>query len=269
MLKFFKYLLITILTINVLFILLSYNIFVNDEYKIHDNIGFEEKYDKDLFLKIKNFKQLYYYLDAEAKRKKIKKTSLDFLNIASDIVKERFYYDGYAYYNIDENVILYLLGKFIWDDFAAIVIPGDILKKEHAACSQQSIVLMELLMKNGFQFRKIELKSHFALEIKQKGKWYFFDPTFEPNLNSKRNSLKFLLKEKKYLIESYKHVMNKTKVNWRFSKIKYGKVNEFPAKKMRFLHKLTRGYLKNLILFSLIIFSLFFFLETNKSMKKK
>ncbi len=257
-LKILKYIFGTILIINVLIIFLSYNLFVNRTLTKHDDIGFKEKYKKELFEKIKNLKQLNSYLHKKAKDNNISKNDLAFLNLASDIVKERFYYDGYSFYESSENIILYYLGKYVWEDFAAIVVPDDILKKEHAACSQQSIVLMELVKMNGFQVRKVGLNRHFALEAKLKGNWYFFDPTFEPNFKNKRKSLKFLMKNKESLFVKYSHKMSNKETEALFSSIRYGKINQFPAYKMILVHKFCKFYLKNLLILSLILlFSVF------------
>jgi hypothetical protein len=252
-LKVLKSLILALLIINIILIVLDFYHDYQDTLTKDEYIGFSEKYSKRLFYKIKDLKSLNKALEIRAKKRNVKKDELEYLNIASTLVKERFYYSGYSFYDAGENIILYLLGKYVWYDFAAIVIPDDILKKEHAACSQQSIVLMELFKMNGFSVRKVGLNHHFTLEAKFKGNWYFFDPTFEPNLNEKRTSLKKLYADKKKLIESYKHVMNTKQVLWRFEKINYGKVNEYPAKKMKLLHVFLIFYLKNVFLISITL----------------
>lgn len=242
-----------ILIFNIIIIALSYNIFKNPEFLIPDNVGFVEKFNPELFHKIKNIDQLNNYVNSEAKKKNISIKSLDFLNLMSDVVERRFYYEGYAFHNINDNIILYYLGKYIWTDLAAIVIPDDILKKDHAACSQQSLVLMELAKINGFSYRKIGLARHFALEINLNNEWYFFDPTFEVNFNPKRNSINYFLHNKEYLYASYEHIMNKESVDWRFKNISYGKVNTIEGIKMYFLHKIIKFYVDNLTYITLLI----------------
>lgn len=256
---------IIILSFNLFIIFYGFNIFNNEKLIIEDKIGFKEKFNRDYFYNIRSIKALNLYFNKIAVKRKISKTDYRYIDLASETVKNRFYYNGYSYYDANENLILYILGKYFWDDFDAIVIPDDILKKEHAACSQQSIVLMELFKINGFPVRKISLNRHFALETKFNGKWYFFDPTFEPNFNLKRKSLNLLLQDKKILYSSYQHVMTKKQVDWRFSKIKIGKTNLFPATKMKIFHKMTKFYLRHLIFISFVLALMVFLLNKVKN----
>lgn len=256
-LKIAKFLSLFLLIINLALVFYGYSLF-NKSYIISDDLGFKEKYRKDYFSHLKTLESMNAFLHKKARERNIDTKSFEFVELASDIVKARFYYNGYAFYGADEDIVLYLLGKFIWDDFAAIVIPDDILKKEHAACSQQSIVLMELFKMNGLKVRKIGLNRHFALEACYHDKWYFFDPTFEPSFKpANRRSLKQLMKHKDSLYKAYRHIMSPQKVDWRFTNIKYGKVNRFPARKMLALHKFTHFYTDYIFFISLLYYLIF------------
>jgi hypothetical protein len=46
-------------------------------------------------------------------------------------------------------------GEFVWSHLSAIVLPEDILKYPMAACSQQSIIMMECFKKIGVDYRKV------------------------------------------------------------------------------------------------------------------
>ncbi len=68
------------------------------------------------------------------------------------------------------------------------MIPDDILKYPKAACSQQSIIGMEVFKRKGFKVRKVGffmdgLGGHFCYEAFFKDKWHFFDPDLEPKLS--------------------------------------------------------------------------------------
>ncbi|MGV3631019.1 MAG: hypothetical protein ACO1O6_07425 [Bacteroidota bacterium] len=256
--KITKFISLLLLIINLALVFYGYNLFTKSPYIIGDKLGFKENYREDYFSDLKTMKDLNKFLHRKAYEKKIPVKSFAFMELASDIVRMRFYYNGYAFYNADEDIVLYLLGKFVWDDFAAIVIPDDIMKKEHAACSQQSIVLMELYKMNGLEVRKVGLNKHFALEARYKQRWYFFDPTFEPSFKVVgRSSLDYLMKHKDTLYKAYRHIMTPQKVDWRFARIKYGKSNRFPARKMLRLHQLTHFYTDYIFLISLVYYAIF------------
>ena len=80
------------------------------------------------------------------------------------------------------------LAPFIKKDLSAIVIPNDILKQPMAACSQQSIIGMEVFKRKGFKVRKVGFfydgyGGHFCFEAFFYNRWHFFDPDLEPKLS--------------------------------------------------------------------------------------
>jgi hypothetical protein len=204
-------------------------------------------------------KNLDSLLDARAKKLGIDNKNQEFPELAAKLVKQRFYYQGYSHYSARDNAIIYLLGRWIWIDLSAVVIPDDILKYPYAACSQQSIVLMELLKNNGYDVRKIGLKYHFALEAGINGNWKFYDPTFELNISdsNSRRSFKSFIKDKEYLFKVYEHNLDSTDVKLHTSHFTIGNINEFPAKKIRIVHEIAKFYM-DYILYITGLFSLFF-----------
>lgn len=160
-----------------------------------------------------------------------------YATIIEIVLRGRFYH-GYSYYKLGNNFIAHLVAPILHKDLSAIVIPDDILKYPNAACSQQSIIGMEVFKKKGFDVRKVGffLKGyggHFCFEAKYGGKWHYFDPDMEPKikllierdhpsiaeLNKNDSLLKniYMYKEGEYMLKLLKTS-------------KYGKVNEFPAK---------------------------------------
>ena len=90
---------------------------------------------------------------------------------------------GYSSYTFGDNYLAYLLGRWVWADFGAIVIPDDIMRQSRGACSQQAIAFLEVLRRQGFRVRGVRLKSrfagHFAAAVYYGGAWRFYDTNLE------------------------------------------------------------------------------------------
>src|SRR6266487_3567777 len=109
-----------------------------------------------------------------------------YATVISLTLRGRFYH-GYSYYRLGQNFLANVFAPFIHRDLSAIVIPDDILKHANAACSQQSIVGMEVFRKKGFRVRKVafyhkKYGGHFCFEVFYGNKWHYFDPDMEPEL---------------------------------------------------------------------------------------
>lgn len=160
-----------------------------------------------------------------------------YADIVGYVLRLRFYH-GYSYYRLGQNFIGWALAPFINNDLSAIVIPDDILKHPNAACSQQSIIGMELLKRKGFAVRKVGFydsiarAGHFCFEAYFGSKWHFFDPDKEPSLRLLekygRPSIEELTSNKK-LLDSIYYREDSTVRNGYLLKYSYGKVNSFPA----------------------------------------
>lgn len=167
--------------------------------------------------------------------------------IASFAVRNRFYH-GYSSYSVNDNYMALALEPFTGKWMSAIVLPDDIMKYPYAACSQQSIVTMELLKRKGFTTRKIifingKENGHFAFETYYKGSWHFSDPNLEPNrdlLISRNNpSVATLAADKELLLAAYAH-LPREKVLAIFGKFSYGVPNRFPAPRAAFYQHTTK-----------------------------
>ena len=80
-----------------------------------------------------------------------------YTDIVSKVMRKRFYH-GYSYYGFKSNYLALLISRISSSGYSAVVMPDDILKYPNAACSQQSIVMMEVLKSKGFQTRKISFQ---------------------------------------------------------------------------------------------------------------
>jgi hypothetical protein len=177
-----------------------------------------DAFDPALYKKLNTVDALVDYINSTYKGQK---NSTDFLRYVSKVITLRFYH-GYSYYTMNDNWVAALSSLVVWDDLSAIVLPDDILKHPKAACSQQSIVMMECAKRYGMDFREILFDHHFALEIKMENKWNYVDVNQEVICMNK--SLDDILKEGS-LLSLYKNKIEKSKIETILANPKYGKVN--------------------------------------------
>jgi hypothetical protein len=185
-----------------------------------------------------------------------------FPQIVSAVLRNRFYH-GYSLYSLDNNFMAVLLSRMSIRGLSAIVIPDDILKYPYAACSQQSIVFMEILQRKGFLTRKVGFQGknngHFCFEVYYNGNWHFYDPDMEPDmavLNAyNRPGIEFLAHHPAILIKAYRQYPNE-KVLDIFTNYFYGPVNTFAAPRAIIFQRLSKFFSYTLWLFFLIAFIL-------------
>jgi hypothetical protein len=212
----------------------------------------KEEYDASL-AKLNSISKLEVYCDSIYEQKRRKSPSFTFQEIypliANQVVAKKFYH-GYSSYSYSDNFMALLLepltGKFV----SAIVIPDDIMKYPYAACSQQSIVMMELLKRKGFTTRKVgfdggaKYGGHFCFEIYYDNSWHFFDTDQEPNTEVlakyNRPSIEFIAKNDPVLIAAYGHWNNPERVRGMFKSYFYGKPNTFEAPNAMIYQRVTK-----------------------------
>ncbi len=202
------------------------------------------------------FKKTYHTIDSN-------QYETNYNNLVSSVVRKRFYW-GYSCYDFNNNYLALLFSKVTQWGYDAVVIPDDILKYPYAACSQQSIIMMELLKRKGFFTRKICFYSdsikvgHFALEVFYNKAWHFRDPTLEPDtaiLNKyNRPDIKFLTTHPDILCAVYsKSTKDKTFLDI-FDHYKYGKTDIFPAPNALLFHKTTKFLSSSIYIFFLLLY---------------
>ena len=170
-----------------------------------------------------------------------------FPEVVSQVIRKRFYH-GYSYYNMNSNPVGYLLASFSMKGLAALVIPDDIAEHPNAACSQQSIVGMEIFKRRGYQVRKVVMfdkvsnAGHFAYEVYYDNGWHFFDTDAEPDSKvlrkNKRPSTALLAKHPEIVAAAYykepdffvRLIQSNTT----------GHVNEFPAPRAYMFQQVTK-----------------------------
>ena len=145
---------------------------------VYDHI---EKYDTSLGY-ITSIKQLIHVADSIALARKIDKDSLKYAITVATLIRNRFYH-GFSQYPLNENWIA-AVGEYCFGyGLASIVKPDDILKYHYGGCSQQTIVLMEVMKNKNISYRSVGFPHHYASELQINGKWYFFDPNMEPSIS--------------------------------------------------------------------------------------
>lgn len=209
-----------------------------------------EEYDPSLS-GLNSLKKLEQYCDSlfSATRNETNKDRYEenYANLVASVIRKRFYH-GYSYYGFEDNYVAVLFSRLTNSGYSAVVMPDDILKYPFAACSQQSIVMMEALKAKGFTTRKISfhgLKAggHFCFEVFYNNSWHFYDPNMEPDnavlTAYNRPGIAFLAGNPEVLTKAYKQ-HPQSEVLDLFTHYSYGPVNKFPAPNALVFHKITK-----------------------------
>lgn len=181
-----------------------------------------DDFDQHLYKNIRSIDALVNYIENNFKGEK---NSFEFVNYIGTVISHRFYHN-FSFYTTDDNWIAGLAGKLVREDVAAIVIPEDIMKFPNAACSQQSIVLMECARRFGLDYRKVSFDHHYAVEIKVKNKWHYVDTNIE--VITKNESLDQLIKTGRFFL-LYRTRIPENDIKMYLAHPRYGKVNAEPA----------------------------------------
>lgn len=199
----------------------------------------KEKFDASLS-RINSVALLEEYTDSIAVSKKIGTDSYEYVELLESVIEERFYH-GFSHFTPSENWIAAFTGKFIKEDYACKVQPGEIMEHPNAACSQQALVMMEVLRNKKFSYRSLGFPHHYAMEVLVNKEWYFFDANMEPRITKEQR-----------MLSNWKHQDDKLKQYYdtsRFTDLDYkfgtgltataGTINEVPAQKAKAFHIIT------------------------------
>lgn len=186
----------------------------------------------------------------------------NYTEIVSQVIRKRFYH-GYSYYGLKTNYLAFLFSKATNEGYRAIIVPDDILKYPVAACSQQSLVMMEVLHKKNITTRKVgfqgQKSGHFCFEVFYNDGWHFYDTNMEPDqdvLNAyNRPDIATLSGNKDLLLKAYKNYPEELILDV-FSSYTYGPVNAFPAPRGIVFQRVTLFLSYTLWLFFLVLYIL-------------
>ena len=193
----------------------------------------------------------------------------NFSDQAAAVVRKRFYH-GYSLYGFSNNYMAMMMAQMLGGGLSAIVVPDDILKYPYAACSQQSIVMMQLLEKKGIKTRKVGFSGnatgHFCFEAYYDNDWHYYDPDKEPNAallaSYNRPSIDWLNQHKDVLVAAYPQY-SKDYVLDVFTKYSYGPVSAFPAPRALIFQQGTK-----FLSYTIWVFFLAAFILARKKYKK-
>ncbi|WP_026462927.1 hypothetical protein [Adhaeribacter aquaticus] len=218
-----------------------------------------EAFDKSL-IKLNTIEKLNAYIDSCGLAGNISAPSKDDAFLVNQVIEKKFYH-GFSHYSIQDNWLACLAGKVIWDHLSAIVIPNDLVKHPMAACSQQSIVMMEVLRKRGYQVRKLGLSGHFVLETFYDKTWHVFDPDKEPIYSGFLHDSLNIYLENGYLTKAYSKSLTPVEVKRIFSKQQIGAINEFPAENARLFHVVTGYVTRSPVMHFMLLVLIFYFVQ--------
>ncbi len=185
----------------------------------------------------------------------------NFTNLVSNVVRNRFYH-GYSYYGFNNNYLAAIFSKLTQNGYAATVIPDDILSYPYAACSQQSIIMMEVLKAKGLTTRKVgflgqKWGGHFCFEVYYKGDWHFYDPNLEPDpalLNAWNHpGIAYLVAHQDLLLNAYRKYPREEILDI-FPTYSYGQANQFPAQHALTFQKITKSLSNTIFIYFLLSF---------------
>lgn len=199
----------------------------------------KEKYNPQLS-NLNNIAALEMYIDSVAATRQILTGGFEYAELIEEIIAERFYH-GFSHYTPAENWIAAFAGKFIKEDYACKVQPEEIIQQGNAACSQQTLVMMQLLRNKKMSYRSVGFPHHYAMEVLINKEWYFFDANMEPAINKEQRALSYW-KHKNDAIKKYYDVTIHTNLDFQFGcglTATTGAINEIPAQKAKYFHIVT------------------------------
>jgi hypothetical protein len=219
-------------------VLLSFN-FIDTDINYTMKYDHKENFDPAL-LYLNSIDKLEKHIDSLAQRKRITPGTFEYAELVTDVIKYRFYH-GFSHFTLSENWIATFSEKVMGYGLDSKVKPDDILKNEYAACSQQSMVMMEILKRKKISYRSVGFPHHFALEVSVGGKWYYFDPNMEPVMQKEDR----LEENWKCCADNLKRFYDTSRfkdLDWKFGKnlhVTTGPVNETPARHARLFQDVT------------------------------
>lgn len=234
--------------ISVLFLLPNFLKIKFEKKPVYNKV---ELFDPSL-ARINSVQKLINYADSLSE-KKYADDSLEYAVTVSSIIKERFYH-GFSKYTLSQNWIAVVTEYIFGQNVDCIVNPEEILQYPYAACSQQAIVLMEVMKRKNIPYRSLGFPHHYATELKFNDSWYFFDPNMEPKLDEEERDIK----NWKHCADSLKKFYNASlyPLDLAFGKslkVQTGEVNAKPAPRAVLFQNTTRYLSKLLWIFPLLI----------------
>ena len=212
-----------------------------------------EKFDSSLGY-INSVFKLTQVADSLATSRNVLPRSLEYATIVSTLIRSRFYH-GFSQYRVAENWIAAVGESIFGYGLASIVKPDEILQYAYGGCSQQTIILMEVMKNKMVPYRSVGFLHHYASELFLQGNWYFFDPDMEPAISDSQRL------DKKWngcadSLKSYYDRSHYKDLDWKFGrgqKVLLGQVNSRTAPNARLFQSITNYLSKSLWILPLMV----------------
>jgi hypothetical protein len=213
----------------------------------------KEMYDPGLSY-INNIDKLEKHIDSVATASSVPVQSVEYVTTIANAISSRFYH-GFSHFTLKENWIAAVSEKVVGYGLASKVKPGDIMQHDCAACSQQAMVMMEILKRKGLNYRSVGFPHHFALEVSIDNKWYYFDPNMEPHISNDQR-LESYWGQKADSLKQYYDTSRFKDLDWKFGKnmqVTHGSVNQKFAGNVKIFQGVTKWLSKILWIFPLLL----------------
>lgn len=222
---------------------------------INERLAYDKKEQFDPQLsRLNSIDKLEAYIDSNIAVCNARPNTVEYVTVISQAIRNRFYH-GFSHFSLKENWIAAFSEKMIGYGLASKVKPDDIMDHPYAACSQQSMVMMEILKRKHLTYRSVGFPHHFALEVLIDKKWYYFDPNMEPNMTGDQR----LEDNWKCCADNLKRFYDTSRfhdLDWKFGKnlmVTHGKENASFAANARIFQSTTRVLSKIAWCFPLLI----------------
>jgi hypothetical protein len=222
---------------------------------INEVLSYDHKEQFDPHLSyVNSIDKLENYIDSTLKADSIQPNTINYVVYISKAIRYRFYH-GFSHFTLQQNWIAAVAEKVIGYGLASQVKPNDIMQHPYAACSQQAMVMMEILKRKKLAYRSVGFPHHFALEVLINDKWYYFDSNMEPNIpNDER--LEAFWGNKADNLKKYYDTARFKDLDWKFGKnldVTHGSVNQKYAGHVKIFQDVTGIASKILWIFPLLL----------------
>ncbi len=208
---------------------------------INDQLAYDgkEKFEPGL-VALNSLDQLEQYIDKAAAELHFSVQSPAYPLLVENIIARRFYH-GFSHPSLSENFIAALAEKTIGYGLGCKVNTNEIMKHENAACSQQSMVMMEIFRRKQITYRSVGFQHHYAMEAQVAGNWYYLDANMEPNMTlEERKEINWMGQADQ--LKKYYDASRFKNLDYQFGNglmAVNGSINEVPAKNARFFQDFT------------------------------
>ena len=218
-----------------------------------------EPYDqKELFdphlSYLNSIDKLENYIDSTIKADSAQPNTVEYVDHIGRAIKLRFYH-GFSHFSLKENWIAAIGERVFGYGLASKVIPDDIMHHPYAACSQQAMVMMEILKRKHIDYRSVCFPHHFALEASINSQWCYFDPNMEPHIGNKERP-ESRWEAKADNLKQYYDTSRFKDLDWKFGTklvVTHGDVNQKYAGHVKIFHAVTGIFSKILWIFPLFL----------------